>query len=93
MIKESNVTVMVSDLNRSIQFHTETPGLKLVNRIQDHWAEIVAPGLTIGLHPAGPHGPKPGNSESLDIGFTVDNLDSDITTFNNKGIVFAPNII
>ena len=93
MIKESNVTVMVSDLNRSIQFYTETLGLKLVNRIQDHWAEIVAPGLTIGLHPAGPHGPKPGNSESLAIGFTVDNLDNDITTLKNKGIAFAPNII
>jgi len=93
MIKESNVTVMVSDLNRAIQFYTETLGLKLVNRVQDHWAEVVAPGLTIGLHPAGPHGPKPGNSESLAIGFTVDNLDDDITTFKSKGVSFAPNIM
>jgi hypothetical protein len=53
----------------------------------------VAPGLTIGLHSAGTHGPKPGNSESLAIGFTVDNLDNDIATLKNKGIVFSPNII
>jgi catechol 2,3-dioxygenase-like lactoylglutathione lyase family enzyme len=92
MIKDSNVTVIVSDLNRAIKFYTETLGLKLVNQFQDQWAEIVAPGLTIGLHPAGPHGPKPGNSESLAIGFTVDNLDKDMTTFRNKGVVFSPNI-
>src|SRR5215469_4170919 len=93
MIKESNVTVIVSDLNKAVEFYTNTLGLKLVNRIQDHWAEIVAPGLTIGLHPSGPHGPKPGNSESLAIGFTVDNLNSDMTAFKNKVIVFSPNII
>lgn len=92
MIKEANVTVIVSDLNRAIKFYTETLGLKLVNQIQNQWAEIQSPGLTIGLHPAGPHGPKPGNSESLAIGFTVDNLDNDVITFTNKGIVFSPNI-
>jgi catechol 2,3-dioxygenase-like lactoylglutathione lyase family enzyme len=93
MIKEANVTVMVSDLKRAIKFYTETLGLKLVNQYQTHWAEIHAPGLTIGLHPTGAHGPKPGNSESLAIGFSVDNLDNDITAFKNKGIVFSPNII
>jgi catechol 2,3-dioxygenase-like lactoylglutathione lyase family enzyme len=92
LIKEANVTVMVSDLNRAIKFYTETLGLKLVNQYQTHWAEIQAPGLTIGLHPAGDHGPKPGNSESLAIGFTVDNLDYDMTVLKNKGIVFSPNI-
>ncbi|MFZ0895367.1 MAG: VOC family protein [Candidatus Nitrosopolaris sp.] len=92
MIKEANVTVIVSDLNRAIKFYTETLGLKLVNQIQTQWAEIQGPGLTIGLHPAGTHGPKPGNSESLAIGFTVDNLDNDIITFTNKGIVFSANI-
>jgi catechol 2,3-dioxygenase-like lactoylglutathione lyase family enzyme len=93
MIKEANVTVMVSDLNRAIKFYTETLGLKLVNQYEMHWAEIHAPGLTIGLHPAGAHGPKPGNSESLAIGFSVDNLDNDMSAFKNKGIVFSPNII
>lgn len=43
------------------------------------WAEATVPGLTIGLHPTvREHGPKPGNSESLSIGFIV---------------VFSPNII
>lgn len=93
MIKEGNVTVMVSDLNRAIKFYTQTLGLKLTNQFEDHWAEIEGPGLTIGLHPAGPHGPKPGNSESLSIGFTVDNLDSEMTAFKDKGVVFSPDLI
>jgi catechol 2,3-dioxygenase-like lactoylglutathione lyase family enzyme len=84
MIKEANVTVIVSDLNCAIRFYTKTLGLKLLNQIQTQWAEIQGPGLTIGLHPAGPHGPKPGNSESLAIGFTVDNLDNDVITFTNN---------
>jgi hypothetical protein len=67
-------------------------GLKLVNQYQTHWPEIQALGLTIGLHPAGDHGPEPGNSESLAIGFTVDNLDYDMTAFKDKAIVFSPNI-
>jgi catechol 2,3-dioxygenase-like lactoylglutathione lyase family enzyme len=93
LIKEANVTVMVSDLNRAVKFYTQTLGLKLTSQFEDKWAEIHAPGLTIGLHPVGPHEPKPGNSESLSIGFTVDNLDSDMTAFKNKGVVFSPKII
>jgi hypothetical protein len=46
--------------------------------------------LTIGLHPAEDHGPKPGNSESLVIEFTVDSLDYDMTAFKDKSIVFSP---
>jgi hypothetical protein len=60
----------------------------------NEWAEVTAPGLTIGLHPtAGEHGPKPGNSESLSIGFTVDNLQKDMAALKSKGVVFSPNII
>ncbi|PWU79651.1 MAG: glyoxalase [Candidatus Nitrosopolaris wilkensis] len=93
MIKKANVTVIVSDLDRAIKFYTETLGLKLMDQFQDQWAEIQAPGLIIGLHTGAPHVLKPGNSESLAIGFTVDNLHNDMTAFKNKGVVFSPNII
>jgi hypothetical protein len=55
MIKEANVTVIVSGLNRGIKFYTEAMGLKLGNQLRTQWAEIRGPGLTIGLHPPGPH--------------------------------------
>ncbi len=58
MIQEGNVTVMVSDLERAIRFYTEALGLKLKWRWGDY-AEVEAPGVTIGLHPAGTHGRLP----------------------------------
>jgi catechol 2,3-dioxygenase-like lactoylglutathione lyase family enzyme len=94
MIKEANATVIVSDMNKSIQFYTDTLGLQLKLRMGNGWAEVTVPGLTIGLHPTvREHGPKPGNSESLSIGFIVDNLEKDMAALKNKGVVFSPNII
>ncbi len=89
MIKEGNVTVMVSSLPQSIRFYTETLSLKLKHHVENHWAEVQAPGLTIGLHPAGEHGTKSGPSENLSIGFTVGNLDSAIAALKAKGVKFA----
>ena len=93
MIKYANVTVMVSALNRAVQFYTETLGLKLKNRFENAWAEVEAPGLTIGLHPAGAHGPKPGKSESLSIGLNVDGLETAMKELKSNGVVFSPHII
>ena len=50
--------------------------------------------MTIGLHPTvREHGPRPGNSESLSIGFTVDNLQKVMAALKNKGVVFSQNTI
>jgi len=49
-IKSINVTVMVSNLDRAIQFYTESLGLTLKNRYGAHWADIEGPGIVIGLH-------------------------------------------
>jgi len=49
--------------------------------------------LTIGLHPEMEHGPQPGRSESLSIGFTVDNLTEEMSNLKSKGIIFSPNIV
>lgn len=71
MIVGGNATVMVSNMDRAVDFYTGVLGLKLANRYGDHWAEVGAgPGLTIGLHPEG-HGPKAGAEGSISIGFTV----------------------
>src|SRR5215469_3270431 len=94
MFKGANVTVIVSDINKSIQFYTDTLGLQLKFQAGNDWAEVTAPGLTIGLHPTvREHGPRPGNSESLSIGFTVDNLQKVMAALKNKGVVFSQNTI
>ena len=50
-LKSCNITVMVADMDNAVRFYTETLGLKLEHRYENHYAEIEAPGLRIGLHP------------------------------------------
>jgi catechol 2,3-dioxygenase-like lactoylglutathione lyase family enzyme len=90
LFKGGNVTVMVSDLNRAVQFYVETLGLRLQYEVPGHWAQVESPGLTIGLHPAEEHGPRPGKSESLSIGFEVQDLAAATETLKTQGVNFAP---
>jgi catechol 2,3-dioxygenase-like lactoylglutathione lyase family enzyme len=96
MLKEGNVTVAVVDLNRAIRFYTEALGLRLRYRTGDEWAEILAPGIVIGLHPTGerpckeaPPVTRPG---ALRIGFTVERLDLAQRALEARGVRFRPEI-
>ena len=72
IIKESNVTINVKDLNKSISFY-ESIGFTIKNRWGDYYAQMTAPGITIG-HPT--HEPNlKGNSGNVSIGFTTDNFE------------------
>lgn len=93
MIKGGLLTVYVSDLNNSVEFYTKTLGLNLKMHIPSHWAQVESPGLSIGLHPSGPKSPKPGNSESLMIGLTVDNLDAAMGELRKKGVKFKGDVL
>jgi catechol 2,3-dioxygenase-like lactoylglutathione lyase family enzyme len=50
-IKTANVTVMVKNMDKSIDFYTSL-GLELKQRWNNHYAQVAAPGVIIGLHPA-----------------------------------------
>ena len=50
-ITNSNVTINVFDLDISISFY-KSIGLELQNRWGDFYAQLKAPNLLIGLHPA-----------------------------------------
>ncbi|HJT23151.1 MAG TPA: VOC family protein [bacterium] len=50
-IKKAYVTIMVADLDRSVDFYTNVVGLYEDLRFGDNWAEMVTQGITIGLHP------------------------------------------
>ncbi len=89
MINGGNVTVMVSNLDKAVDFYTNKLGLKLELLAKSNWATITTPGLTIGLHPASEHGPKPGNSESLSIGLEVKDLSKAMEELKEKGIKFG----
>lgn len=79
------INVMVSNLDRAVQFYCDTLGLELIQRYGYHYAEIQAPDLVIGLHPSLEE-VIPGNSMS--IGFGVRHFDQTIEDLGTKGIYF-----
>lgn len=87
-----NVTVMVSDMEKAVRFYTETLGLALRTRYGNEWAEVELQGLTIGLHPASVHGPKPGAGGSLSIGLQVSAIEAAKQELEQKGVRFDAKI-
>ena len=73
MIKSTNVTLYVKDMDASVHFY-QSIGFSPGNRWGNYYAQLTAPGITIGLHPSGADGP-PGNSGNVSIGFTADDLE------------------
>jgi predicted enzyme related to lactoylglutathione lyase len=73
MVSAGNATIIVSDMDRSIQFYTDILGLKLTNRFGYDWATVSAgEGLTIGIHPASAKYPNPGTKGAIILGFDID---------------------
>jgi catechol 2,3-dioxygenase-like lactoylglutathione lyase family enzyme len=77
-------------LNRSVRFYSETSGLKLLYRFDDHWASIQAgKALTIGLHPVSPHAPA-GRKGSMSIGLELSGkMEDAIRELEAKGVQFT----
>ena len=73
---------MVADMDRAVAFYQGSLGLELLNRYGDHYAEIQAPDLLIGLHPASEK-TVVGNNMSIGLGVT----DFDGTIRGNGEIV------
>ena len=72
IIKDANLTLMVKDMDKSISFY-EGLGLAVKNRWGNHYAQLTAPGIVIGLHPTNGNNVT-GNSGNASIGFTTDNF-------------------
>ncbi len=49
--KKAYVTIMVDDLEKSVEFYGKLLGLYEDLRFGDSWAEMTTKGLVIGLHP------------------------------------------
>lgn len=90
MLKKANVTLMVSDFERALSFYTHTLGFPLKERYGNEWAEVSAPGVAIGLHPAREgQSPEAGTSS---IGLEVDDIDAAVLVLTEKGVVFVEEI-
>ncbi|MDA4114572.1 MAG: VOC family protein [Thaumarchaeota archaeon] len=89
MITSGNVTVLVSDLARSVGFYTETLGLELKVRYGENYAEVAVEGLTVALHPPVKDGASHGGSQSLSVGFAVPDLRAAVEELKEKGVSFS----
>jgi catechol 2,3-dioxygenase-like lactoylglutathione lyase family enzyme len=87
---ESQVTLMVPDMDAAVKFYTETLGLRLKTRYGNEFAVVEAPGLTIGLHPL-PTAESP-QSHSISIGFGVESLETTMQQLSARGLRFIGEI-
>ncbi|HZV70795.1 MAG TPA: VOC family protein [Saprospiraceae bacterium] len=71
-IKESSITIMVKDMGASIAFY-QSLGVTLQDRCGYHYAQMTAPGIVIGIHPA--NDKEFNGSGNTSIGFSIDNIE------------------
>jgi catechol 2,3-dioxygenase-like lactoylglutathione lyase family enzyme len=72
-IKAANITINVSNMDTSIAFY-ESIGLEVSTRWGNHYAQVTAPGIIIGLHPTSGEN-LAGNSGNVSIGFTTGDIE------------------
>jgi len=87
-VKNTNVTIMVSNLDRAIAFYTEILGMELKGRYGDHWADIKGPGISIGLHPTEKEMTR---SDNLQIALGVSNIREAIEALRSSGVEVKDN--
>ncbi|MGB4849695.1 MAG: VOC family protein [Saprospiraceae bacterium] len=83
-IVQTNLTIMVRNMDQCIAFYTDVLGFKIISRYGNHYAQIEAPGIIIGLHPSEKEKNK---SENISIGFTVNHFDEAKIHLVESGIV------
>jgi catechol 2,3-dioxygenase-like lactoylglutathione lyase family enzyme len=95
MISGAIATVFVKDMDRAVDFYTETLGLKLQYRADSHWAQIDAGGgFSIGLHPPSEKSPAPGTRGAISIGLNVvGDIEDVVTALKGKGVEFHGPIV
>ena len=82
MIAGTNVTVNVKDMDLSVSFYASL-GFKIKNRWGNYYAQLDAPGITVGLHPSSN---LPGNSGNVSIGFIATDFEKAKTRLQELSI-------
>ena len=88
LFNESNVTILVADLDAALSFYTGVLGLTLKSRYGGEFAVVQGPGISIGLHPAAKE-----RAGEFSIGFGVDSLDKAMQLLKKRGVDFDGEVI
>lgn len=93
MITGGMVTIYVTDVDRALEFYTETLGLDLAYRAGPGWAVVRAPdGFAVGLHDA-MESATVGESGSTTLGFHVDReLGKAVRELSDRGVNFVTDL-
>ena len=80
--------VYVSNMDAAIRFYTDTLGLKLTNRFENHFATVeVGRTLVLGIHPRTQNTPIPGTKGSVTLGLVVDEpIDTVLSRLAQRGV-------
>ena len=90
MYTGGNVTVMVKDFDAAVRYYTDTLGFELKARFGNEWAEVAAPGLTVGLHPA--HEGAATGMGQASLGLQVADIAAAVAALQAKGVGFTTGI-
>ena len=89
------VMVIVSDMNRSVEFYRDKLGIPLKFQSPD-WTEFQSEGTTLALHgggspPPSASGPAAASSKAgvCSFGFSVSNLEQTFAELSAKGVRFV----
>ena len=93
MITGGLVTVYVTDMERAIEFYTETLGLELAYRGGPSWTVVRAPdGFGVGLHQT-MEGAEAGENGSTTLGFRVrGDLAGVVEELRSRGVHFVTDL-
>jgi lactoylglutathione lyase len=80
------VMVIVSDMNRSVEFYRDKLGIPLKFQSQD-WTEFQMEGSTLALHRGRTSEPT-AKAASCSFGFNVTDLDQTFADLSSKGVQF-----
>ncbi len=83
------VILLVSDMNKSVQFYRETLNLPL-KKESDEWTEFFNKETVLALHPV-KHKESLKSGQHILLGFSASDFDNTINKLKEKGVVFFKN--
>ena len=86
-IIDTNVTIMVKDMDESIRFY-EKLGMKVKSRWGNNYAMLTGPGITLGIHPGGDGKPN----SHMSIGFIIEDIEDAKSLFDKNKITYKSSV-